>query len=238
MTFRSALTLVSLGLLSNAALAFDMPGVPKLPAPTQPVCDPAKDPDCDGIVLTQPGSGNIYPDPTITADQAREFWDPRALLEAPDAIVTMNPERVEDVRVFVRAAWDRELMYYRQVLDHADPGEQADLGATMADLDGDRVLDLVVGIPHLSRVEEDAGALAVFYGPVLDRELDLDRPDAMIYGTVRGGELGLGVGRMAGEPGGADGLRANSPYEGRIYVIPAGSRLPEKLDDSFLAEDR
>lgn len=238
MTIRSALGFVCFGLLSPSALAFELPGVPKLPPPTQPVCDPAKDPNCDGLILTQPGGGNIYPDPTLTLEDCREFWDPTALFESPDALVTMNPADEHDTRVFVRTGWDHELMYYAQVLGEADPGGQADLGVTMADLNGDRVLDLVVGVPHASDLADDAGALAVFFGPVLERELSLDRPDHVIYGTVRGGELGLGVGRLAGERGGPDGLRVNSPYEGRVYEIPATGELPARLDDAWLVEWR
>lgn len=208
------------------------------PLPGIPLCDPAKDPNCLGIVSTQPGDGHIVPDPTLSLAECEKFWDPEQLFNAPLAVATYNPERTTDVRVWVQTSWDENFMYYTAVMLNADPGEQVDLGVTMSDLDGDGALDLIVGVPHASDITDDAGKLAVFFGPIGERLLDLREPDLTIYGTVRGGELGLGVGRMAGGEKGPDGLRINAPYEGYHYEIPATGEIPEKLDKSYLVRER
>ena len=73
----------------------------------------------------------------------------------------------------------------------------------------------------------------VFYGPLTERSLDFERPDHSIYGTIRGGELGLGVGRMAGER--EDGVRANGPSETTMYAIsPVRGVLPTTVGEREL----
>lgn len=235
---RSLLMTLALG-LSSVALAGSLQTMPTggAPLPGTPICDPAKDPGCTGLIVTQPGDGHVVPDPTLTLAECDKFWDPEQLFGAPLAVATYNPERADDVRVWVQTSWDERFMYYTQVMLHADPGEQADLGVTMSDLDGDGALDLVVGMPHASDMNDDAGKLAVFFGPIGERELDLRKADLTIYGTVRGGEVGLGVGRMAGERD-ADGLRVNAPYEGFHYEIPATGVIPMWLDERYLVHDR
>ncbi len=241
MTTRIALIGLALALSANAALAFDPPRprpnplpVPTTPIPGEPICNPEINPDCGEVVITNPGDGGIYPDPTFTILQCERFWSPADLFEAPLAVGTFNPDNASEVGVYVQSGWDHDNMYYTQVLTNADPGGQLDFGTTMADLDGDGALDLVVGMPHSSKAASDGGALAIFFGPVLERTLDMERPDLVIAGAVRGGELGLGVGRLAGKAGGPDGLRVNSPFEGLIYVIPASGELPGILDERHL----
>lgn len=226
---------VALALSSGVAHAFQQIPIPLPLPPLEPICNPEINPDCGKVVVTNPGDGTIYPDPTLSMDLCAPFWDPKALFTAPLAFGSFNPYDERDTGIWVQTRWDERYAYYTRVLDNVDPGGQLDFGTTMADLDGDGALDLVVGIPHSSAAARDGGALAIFYGPIGETELDMDRPDAMIYGVVRGGELGLGVGRKAGEEGGPDGLRVNSPYEGLIYVIPATGELPERLDESFLS---
>ena len=239
MTTRIALAAAFALCLPATALAGGLVtvGTGGVPLPGTSLCDPAKDPGCTGLVTTQPADGHIVPDPTLSLDQCEKFWDPKALYAAPLAITTYDPERTSDVRVWVQTSWDERMMYYTAVMYNADPGGQADLGVTMADLDGDGALDLVVGVPHASDLGDDAGKLAVFFGPIGERELDLRSADLTIYGTVRGGEVGLGVGRMASERG-VDGLRINAPYEGYHYEIPATGEISEKLTERNLVRDR
>lgn len=236
MTSSRHFAFVALALSSGVAHAFTQLPIPlPLPPPTEPICDPVVNPDCGKIVITNPGDGTIYPDPTMAIDLCTHYVDPEALHSAPLAFGTYNPFDERDTGIWVQMSWDERYAYYARVLDQVDPGGQLDFGTTMADLDGDGALDLVVGMPHSDAKVEDGGALAVFYGPIGERALDMERPDAMIYGTVRGGELGLGVGRKAGREGGPDGLRVNSPYEGLIYIIPATGELPGKVTDAYLS---
>lgn len=245
MSTSRTLVIASLGLLATAAHAGGTgPGpaptpipIPRLPAPLEPICDPAKDPDCVEIILTNPGDGSIYPDPTFSEELAIKigFGDPNVLVNTPNVFTTFNPESASDVRVWLMVSVDREFMYFAPIMFNVDPGGQADLGVTAADLNGDGNLDLVVGEPHNSRMADDAGALHVFYGPLAGGELRFDRPDHTIYGTVRGGEVGLGVGRVAGVF--TDGLRVNGPSERTLYLVPAdGSALPSVLTERDLTE--
>ena len=226
----------SFALFASAAHAGDPIGLPKYPGPGAPICDPALDPNCGRLIITAPGDGHIHPDPTFTATVANwlGFWDPASLQDAPMAFAAVDRE-LRDVSVYFMVGLDQENMYYRAVLSHADLGGRMDLGVTAADLDGDGNLDLVVGEPHNSRMAEDAGALHVFYGPLTEGRFDIERPDATIFGTVAGGEVGLGVGRVAGEI--SDGLRINGGHEGTMYVIsPDSERLPEVLTERDLVK--
>ena len=235
MTTYRTFVIASLGLFSSVALAADPLPIPRLPRPNLPICDPAKDPDCIEIILTEPGDGHIHPDPTISLDLAIEigFYDPKVLVGTPNVFTTFNPENVDDVRVWLMVGVDEQYMYFSPIMRGVDPGEQADLGVTASDLNGDGALDLIVGEPHNSRLADDTGALHVIYGPLTERSLDFKRPDHTIYGTIRGGELGLGVGRMAGER--EDGVRANGPSETTMYAIsPERGALPSTVGEREL----
>ena len=58
------------------------------------------------------------------------------------------------------------------------------------DLDGDGVIDLVVGAPGWDAGAEDGGAFAVWYGPVVPADTRFADADTVVTGTRAGGWLG------------------------------------------------
>ena len=229
------ISLISLALFSHVANA-DGPVVvntPHLPGPgTVITCDPNFDPNCGKVIVTSPAGGSIEPDPTRTERDCAAYYDVRACMATPDVFGAFDAGTGRTF-LFVFTSAQRASFTYTQVMMDVDLGGRLDFDSTLADIDGDGALDLILGVPHDSTVARDAGALYVFYGPTTEGEYRAERPDAVIYGTVAGGELGLSVARMAGDRG-VDGLRANGPKEGLIYVIPATGDLPEKLSTDYL----
>ncbi|MCA1708114.1 MAG: FG-GAP-like repeat-containing protein, partial [Actinobacteria bacterium] len=100
----------------------------------------------------------------------------------------------------------------------------------IADLDGDRIGDLVIGAWHNDSGGTDSGAVYIEYGP-LNKSRNLAHADVKLFTPVAGeyvGEGPLGIADLNGD--GADELVIGAP--GSFYAAQPGS--PGKVGEAFL----
>lgn len=109
-------------------------------------------------------------------------------------------------------------------------GDAAGFQVELADLDGDRIDDLVVGAWQSDEGGEASGAIYVEYGPIR-KSASLESADAKLFTKASGeyvGEGPLGLADMDGD--GADDLVIGAP--GSFFATQPGS--PGKVGEAFL----
>lgn len=109
-------------------------------------------------------------------------------------------------------------------------GDQSGFQVEIADLDGDRVGDLVIGAWQNDSGGDASGAIYIEYGPIT-RNINLKRADAKLFTKAAGeyvGEGPLAIADLDGDR--ADDLVIGAP--GSLYVAQPGS--PGKVGEAFL----
>jgi len=117
------------------------------------------------------------------------------------------------------------------------------ISAIAADVNGDRINDLIIGVPYNDGPDgtrSNCGAVYIVLGrpgqrPPLVRDLSAEKPDVVIYGADADDQLGLSL--AAGDVNGdgvadvvigapfADGPNNTRPNVGEVYVLFGGSSI-------------
>jgi hypothetical protein len=111
------------------------------------------------------------------------------------------------------------------------PGDQAGYQVELADLNGDRVDDLIIGAWLNDGGGDASGAVYIEYGPLPKKSINLEKADVKLYTEAAGdyvGEGPLGIADLDND--GAADLVIGAP--GSHYVTQPGS--PGKFGEAFL----